>query len=301
MAIDTHWRVRFADMVRLKAMTTESVLAKTCMKETLDAEKVFWDYYGGITPTERTLRNAENPYSEIERERRMIQPAQYEWAEIYSKLDTIRLNRQVMPDSRLVEAVVNGFEQKQDELIITAFGATAYSGKDGTTATAFDTSAQVVAKNYGDAGSADVNLTIAKVRKARAIMETGKCSPKIPWYIAAHPTAKQNLLKSAKLTNEDYAEVKALVYGEINQYLGFNFVWTPLIPTYTTNERYAWAYTAEAMLCGASEDIEVKIEEIPDRGYGTQLYVNMVFAATRAQENQIVRIAHIDNTFQVED
>jgi hypothetical protein len=79
-------------------------------------------------------------------------------------------------------------------------------------------------------------------------------------HFVAPASLQKNLLLTNQVTNADYAAVKALVYGEINQFLGFKFHWIPNMPEGGMPEggvAYAFHQNDGAQAWGVASRIEM--------------------------------------------
>ena len=109
-------------------------------------------------------------------------------------------------------------------------------------------------------------------------------------------TAKQlqNMLGVEQITSADYANVKALVQGDIDTFLGFNFIRTERLVTDGTN-RLALAFTQNAIGLALGQDITTKISERADKNYATQVFLSMSIGATRVEDEKVVEIACVES------
>ena len=78
-------------------------------------------------------------------------------------------------------------------------------------------------------------------------------------HFVAPAALQKNLLLTNQVTSSDYAAVKALVFGEINQFLGFKFHWIPNMPEggITEGTAYAFHQNDGAQAWGVSSRIEM--------------------------------------------
>jgi hypothetical protein len=177
-----------------------------------------------------------------------------------------------------------------DDVIISGLLGTAYSGKAGATSVSYDTTYRI-AVDYVESGSAtNSNLTIGKLRRALYLLESNDAimdGERVT--LMAHPSQKQALLRTTEVTSSDYAAVKALVNGEVNTFMGFQFVWTTRA-TSSGGYRQALAYPASAGLLGVAENIKVRIDELPTKRYSYQVYSTATFGATRMWEEKVIQI-----------
>ena len=91
------------------------------------------------------------------------------------------------------------------------------------------------------------------------------------------------------MTSSDFNTVKALVNGEINQFLGFTFVTSNRL-SIASSKRLCLAYAGDGIKLALGQDIMTRIDERSDKGYATQVYVCMTMGATRMEEEKVVTI-----------
>jgi hypothetical protein len=120
----------------------------------------------------------------------------------------------------------------------------------------------------------------------------------------------EELLGVTEVVSADYNSVKALVNGELNTFLGFNFIRTELTPWVNTflgfnfirTELTPWVnessdYRGSLAIQGSGlgmaigQDVITRIDERADKSYSTQVYLCMTFGATRVEEEKVVEIA----------
>ena len=104
-----------------------------------------------------------------------------------------------------------------DDAVISAATGTAFTGVAGGTSTALP-AGQIIT----EAGTG--RLTIAKLRQAKEILDLADVDPSLPRYIVVGPKQITDLLGTTEVTSSDFNTVKALASGDVNSFLGFNFV-----------------------------------------------------------------------------
>jgi len=107
--------------------------------------------------------------------------------------------------SELVKVVASAMGRRQDQLILDALAAS------GTSLTVSN-----------DIGATDSNMNIAKLREAKRLMDKNNVPPDNR-HIIIHANGLSNLLSESTVTSSDFNTVKALVQGELNTYMGFQF------------------------------------------------------------------------------
>ena len=123
-----------------------------------------------------------------------------EYSDIFSQAKVNFDERQ-----ELVQVVANAMGRRQDQIIIDALTASS---------TALTVS--------NDIGGTDTNLNVAKLREAKRLLDKGNV-PMDGRHMVIHANSLSNLLSETSVTSSDFNTVKALVQGEINTFLGFQF------------------------------------------------------------------------------
>ena len=164
--------------------------------------------------------------------------------------------------------------------------ASASTGVAGATSTALPSTQKTATSDQSD------GLTIAKLLSAKYILDNNDIDPSLKRYLVCGPKQIQDLLGTTEITSSDYNVVKALATGQVNSYLGFEFIMSTRLnkdSTYTT-DRLVFAYTEDAIKLGIGKDITAKISERSDKSYSTQVYYAMSLGAVRMEEKKVVQI-----------
>ena len=111
--------------------------------------------------------------------------------------------------SQLASAIAKAMHRREDQLIIDALDASTPTASIATTVGGAGTGLNL-AKLHAAAGALDNN----------GVDEQGRC-------IVSNSLSKQTLLAETEVGSTDYNSVRALVNGEVDSFLGFNFVWIP--------------------------------------------------------------------------
>ena len=212
--------------------------------------------------------------------RRRCSLVDYEYADLIDNQDKIRTL--IDPSSSYALAASYALGRAQDDEIIAAVSGTAYTGETGSTSTPLPT-AQKITESGTD------GLTIAKLRSAKEKLDLSNVDPSIPRYIAIGARQITDLLGTTEVTSSDFNSVKALANGEVNSFLGFNFIVSNRLDL-TSSKRLCLAWAQDGMKLALGQDIITRIDERSDKGYATQVYVCMSIGATRLEEEKIVTI-----------
>jgi hypothetical protein len=152
--------------------------------------------------------------------------------------------------SELVQVVSKSIGRRADQLIIDALDAASTS--------------LTVATTVGGAGT---NLNIEKLIEAKKLLDAGNV-PMEGRHMLIHANNLSGLLGETQVTSSDYNTVKALVSGEVNTFLGFNFHVIGDrdeggLPKPSTRTCYAWHQSAMGMAEGMG--IRTEINYIPEK------------------------------------
>ena len=78
-----------------------------------------------------------------------------------------------------------------------------------------------------------------------------------------------------------------VVQGEVETFLGFNFIRTQRIGTDSNNDHKVLFYAKTGMLLATGAEPQVRISERDDKNYSTQVFASMTIGATRMQEKLV--------------
>jgi len=141
--------------------------------------------------------------------------------------------------------------------------------------------------------------------------QNGAINPGDPVYIAIHPAVARHLLADTSLTSYDFNALRPLMSGEITQFLGCEFRLSNQIATNQTvdmtgttagvvttstalSAAYTYMYTRSAMVFGMAQDMTVRFDELPERGYSLQCFHSLGLGAVRMDPKKIVRIGSLN-------
>ena len=256
--------------------------------ETQNAEFEFYDRIGATTAQEVTGRHQDTPLINVPHDRRRVSLRDFDWADLIDRPDRIRML--IDPSSPYSQNAAYALGRKMDEVILDAAFGSVYTGKTGATTVTFPSSQQVAVDYVETGATANSGLTIAKLRKAKQILDANEVDPTERRYIAV--TAKQvtDLLRTTEVSSADYNTVRALVQGELNTFMGFEFVRTELVRTNASNHRRVVAWAQSGLLVAVGQDIVTDIGPRRDKRNSTQVYVSASFGATRMEEEKVVEI-----------
>ena len=294
-------------------------------------EEVYMDAIGSTKAQRVTTRYADSPLILTPHTRRRVTPVDFDWGELVDNPDKLRMI--IDPTSTYAQNAALAMGREIDDLIIdAAFGTVSMTTTDGSSATASQTFAQddgeTVAVNHWEdlsginyqGGTApfhetsgastytkpttDSGLTIDKLIKARTLLaeneaddfDFGGAGGNL--FIACSANQLRKLMNDPRVQSADYAALRALVSGEVDSFMGFNFIRTELTKTSAqgvsrldtnSDEEVLAFHRAGIGLCVWS-DMVTRIEERADKRFSNYLYMSMTMGAVRLEGKRVVKI-----------
>ena len=278
--ITTAFVEQYSSNIQMLSQQKGSLLRDKVRVESVTGKNAFFDQVGSVTASVRSTRHADTPQSDTPHSRRRVSLVDYEFADLIDDLDKVRML--VDPTSTYALAAAYAMGRAMDDAIIAAATGSADTGVAGGTAVALPSS-QIIA----EAGT--TGMTIAKLREAKEIIDLADVDPSLPRHIIVSPKQITDLLGTTEVTSSDFNTVKALASGDVNSFLGFNFVVSNRLPV-AASKRGCIAYVQDGIALAVGKDSTARIDERADKGYATQVYYSAAFGATRMEEDKVVKI-----------
>ncbi len=278
--ITTAFVQQYSNNVQMLSQQKGSLLRNAVDAETIVGKNAFFEQVGQATAQKRVSRHSDTPQIDTPHSRRRVSMVDYEYADLIDKQDQVRTL--IDPTSSYAQAAAFALGRAMDDEIITAVSGTAFSGETGSTSVVLP-SAQKITESGTD------GMTIAKLREAKEKFDSASVDPSIPRYIVVGPKQISDLLGTTQVTSSDFNTIKALANGEINSFLGFNFITSNRL-SIASSKRLCLAFAMDGIKLALGQDIMTRIDERSDKGYATQVYVCMTMGATRMEEEKVVTI-----------
>lgn len=292
MAIDTAFKNGYQSDFEVKFQQMGSRLRRTVSERPQNTEREMYDRIGTVNVTRKTVRHGPTILTDADHTRIAVLTDDYRPdALAFDNEDKLRMK---LSDPR------NGYAQTQamalgremDRVIITAATGTTYTGKLGTTAETYTAATYGVAVDAVAPGNvaANSNLTIEKLIQAKAKFGTNESiieGEKL--YFILTQSQLNSLLRTTETTSSDFNTVRALVRGEINEFMGFEFVRTELLSK-TSNTRTCLAYPQSGILLGVADEKTVRMDERADLNYTWQVWTQGSFGAARTWLEKVVSV-----------
>ena len=163
----------------------------------------------------------------------------------------------------LVQVVSGAIARRMDQVVLDALAAASSPGTVGN-----------------DIGGTDSNLNIEKLREAKKIMDQ-KNVPSEGRTMLIHANSLSALLGETEVTSADFASVKALVTGDVNTFMGFNFITfgdrdEGGLAIDGSSDRTLFAFHRDAVGLGIGMGQQSRVDYIPEK---TSFLVASMFSA----------------------
>ena len=281
--ITTAFVQQYSANVQMLSQQMGSRLRDAVRLETVVGKNAFIDQIGSVTAQLRSSRHADTPQIDTPHQRRRLSIASYEFADLIDDQDKVRML--IDPTSSYAQAAAAAMGRAMDDVIIAAALRTASTGETASGSATLDATA-----NMGGSASSNDGLTIAKLTEAKRKMDLNDVDPSIPRYIAVGPKQIEDLLGTTQVTSSDFNTIKALVQGDVDTFMGFQFIMTNRLSIDSNDIRSCFAWAEDGITLGIGKDVQARIDERNDKGYATQVYYCMDIGAVRMEEAKVVKI-----------
>jgi len=263
---------------------------RPCVRvEDQKGEAQFYEQVGPTDAVEITVRHGDSPQVDSVHDRRRVTLRFFDWGDFIDRIDKVQML--IDPTNAYTQNAVYSLGREYDKRVIEAASGSAATGHTGSTGVALPTS-QKVAVNFG---GTNVGLTVAKLIEARRILVAGENNMDEPQYLAHSAQGLADLLNTTEVTSADYNSVKALVKGEINTFMGFEFVHTELLSGGGAGQtRLTLAWAKSGLLLAVAPDVETAVERRWDKRGAVYVYAVAGAGAVRMQEKKVVEISTLE-------
>ena len=96
-------------------------------------------------------------------------------------------------------------------------------------------------------------------------------------------------MNDSSFVNRDFSPLYALYTGEVDSFMGFNFIRTEKTTVASNVEDVLCFHRAGLGLC-IWEDIVARVDERADKRFSQYIYFRMTMGATRLEEKRVIKI-----------
>jgi hypothetical protein len=290
--ITTAFVKQFSSNLTMLAQQKGSKLRNAVRIETLTGEEGFFEQIGAVEAQDVTDRHGDSPQMDVPHSRRRVAGVASDVGDYIDTFDKVQML--IDPSSQYVQSFIYALGRKMDDRIIAAATGTAYTGKTGTTSVALPSRQKVAVTVGAAAGYTNAGLTIEKLIAAKSLFGKNDVDIEDPMNKLTFVVSQQqldDLLNEVEVKSSDYNTVKALVKGEVDSFMGFDFIRTQrLALNATTDIRTCFAFARSGLLLAVNKDITTRVTERADKRFSWYAYASMMCGATRMEEEKVVEV-----------
>lgn len=295
--IDQAFVKQFSANVMMLSQQKGSRLRAHVRNESQKGEVAFYERLGATAAIKKVNRHGDTPLVNSIHSRRGVYMNDYEWADLIDDQDKVRML--IDPTNPYVQSAMMALGRTIDDEIIAAALGSANAGKEGTTLVPLP-AAQYVGV------PALAAFDVATLIRIKSKFGQNEVDGKL--HLAVSQKEIDSLLASTQVTSADFASVKALVNGEVTEFMGFTFHRTERLPvggitatiasdgsvTLVTGNgdtaRRCFAWAEDGIVFASAIDMQSRISERDDKSYATQVYARGTWGATRLEEEKVVAV-----------
>jgi len=258
------------NIMQLAQQKYSKLLGTVYIKPNVRGKTFFQDQIGQWSMETKGGRNVDTPNNDPVLGRRMGIMVDYHDNRMLDRGDELKSISD--PRSAYTIAAAQSLARKIDDVIVGAIRGTAYSGETGSTTAP---TAAIIAVSAAA-------MSLAFVLSAKKALDDGDVEME-DRYMVVNTEALSSMLDVTEVGSADYNSVKALVRGEINTYLGFNWI----MSTRVNSSDVGYAYQKYGVCAAMAAAPVVRTDERPDKSYSWQVYYELNVGAVRLEESRV--------------
>lgn len=291
--ITTAFVQQYRANVELLIQQKQSRFEQMVRVENQSAQYEFFEQIGPVSAQPWGPRHGDTSLMETPHMRRRVGIFPWIWAELIDNPDRVRTL--IEPTSPYAMNAVMAFNRRKDDVILAAMVGTAMTGHNGETPIELPASQKQ---------TLTTGLTIEALLEMKTELWNDDIEDDEQLSIACTPNQIADLLRATEVRNADYNTVRALAAGDVDTFMGFNFIRTTRLPTVPVDAAdltkgykvSAVAFLKSGVLMSKGEEITVKIGERSDKKYSTQVFVSMDIGGVRMDEKKVRTITTVDRS-----
>ena len=266
------------NIMQLAQQKTSKLYNKVWLKTGVAGKSFYQDQIGQWGMQKKAGRNSDTPLNDPNLARRRVNMSDYEDGHLLDKEDQLKTISN--PKSAYTIAGGASIGRQYDDIIIEAGFGTALSGEEGGTSVPFPAGQLIV-----DGGT---GLTQTKVLETKLLFDNNDVPAEDRIFVTS-PEGLSDMLAITTVTSSDYNTIKALVNGELNTWLGFEWIMSTRLPV-ASDIRSCMAFHKHGICMGTADEATIRTDERRDKSYAWQLYYSLHAGASRMEEVRVVKI-----------
>jgi hypothetical protein len=279
--VDTAFTKQFSSNIEHLSQQKKSRLRNAVSVESVVGEEAFFNQIIAAEAQTVTDRFRDSPQLDTLHKRRRVAPIPKEWGDFVDTLDNVRTLTD--PKNPYTQAGAMSMGRAIDATIRDAATGTALTGKAGGTSTVLPSTQKIAATGGLD------TATLILTKELFWSNDVDLDDPMNKLYIACTGEQLGDLLGDTEAKNSDYNTVKALVNGDINTWMGFEFIrYEGLTLTGAIRTCFAWAKSGIKL--GINKDVSIEVIRRADKAFAWYAFAEMSMGATRMEEEKVVEL-----------
>ncbi len=295
--IDQHYETQFGTNWQHLVQQGEGRLHNLVRQETVRGKRKLINFLGKSKARLITTRNGKTIASNTPLAKRKLNLKPYDEVYHEDEFDNELLGDISSPKSSVVESHAYAFHRAYDEAVIEAATGTAYIGEDGEEPVDLPNSQKVAVNYVYTGGAANSGLTLAKIIRAKSILGKNEAAGQNKAmmgdkliFIVSQQQLDDLLLNVEQVASSRYSDVKALVEGEINHFMGFEFIRTELLELDTATDIRTCIAMCASGVAFSNNGKNVKFSVRDDLNETLQVRSKGRHGATRTEEEKVVAV-----------
>lgn len=250
-----------------------------------------FDLYGSTTDVmrEKTDRAGPSRPSDIPTAQRWVRPRPYEKVTIYDEFDPIALGELPDPEGPAITTHATVANRNKDIVLINGATGTNSTGATGT-GTATLLAANIIGVTFGN-GGVNIGLTLKKMTQSRYVLDVNEVPQEMRFFAYSAKQLNNLLTNVDQVANYLYNDVKALVDGKIQKFLGFDFKLTQLLPVTTAGVRTNIFWQKRFLKMGIGSDMRTHVDILPTQSHALQIRTVMLLDLCRLEDAGVGTVA----------
>jgi hypothetical protein len=290
--VPPHYEPDFnANWLEIMAQQVDHRLAGYYVSDTVNGNQKRYSQMGSqsYAMSQKTARAAWTEPSDVPTAIRWVIPTGFQKATWIDEDDPELLGSLTDPSSIVAMNHAIAVNRLKDQLIINAALGVNYTGAAANTATPLPASQQV---GVQFPGATNTGMTLAKILEALFLLDSNDVPEMDRVMVYAAKQLYDLLLNVDQIDSVLYNDVRALMKGRFDEFAGFRWIRTQLLPTVgTPSVRSCIAYQKKFILLGETKGMSTKIDILPQQSHAWQVRTTYFAGATRLEEAGVVQIA----------
>jgi hypothetical protein len=264
------------NIMQLAQQKYSKLINTVYLKPNVRAKTFFQDQIGEWSMETKGGRNVQTPNNDPNLARRMGIMVDYHDNRLLDRGDELRS----ISDQRSAYtiAAARSLGRKIDDVIIAA--AVATDTKTGETGSGTAPTTATITVSEG-------TLTLAKVAEFKKALDDSDVENE-DRFLVVDTEMLSTALQEEKISSADYAAIKALVNGDINTYMGFNWIMSTRLAQQSGLK--ALVYQKYGLCLAMASQPLVRTDERKDLSYSWQVYYELNVGAVRLEEARVRQV-----------